>query len=170
MQRVTCIFLALAAFLIIGSTFTSCATKRVLSTKFEENNSTSEKFDSLGYYRHLYDSVASATVRRDSIVIRDSVVIWKDSTGAIINRESFHSSEAWRDFIKDVGRYQIDDVTGFRLTKSSANESKVKETKVKEVVRKTPGWINWICGGLVFLALLWAFYKIVKQKLWTRGI
>lgn len=105
-------------YILLLLVMASCRTTR---TVMHEQETTIQQRDSVV----LRDSVVIRyiTATRDSIVIRDSVVIIKDTTGKVIGTERYRISERVRDRLTDNAT----------TTKSTYSRDNIRKQQVKTV-------------------------------------
>lgn len=165
MQRgLTWKYLAVAAFILCSCIFGGCKTKRTTTRTTDAYTHTRSEFDSAAYYRNMIDSLSRIQVKRDSIVIRDSVVIYKDAEGNVTNRESWHFQDNWHNLIDQLNRLTINDVQGFKLTGSRDQQTREHDEREKVVVTKAPAWIQG-----AFMLLIVAAFILATLKLYRYG-
>ena len=143
-------------YILLLVVLASCRTTRTVT---REQETTVQQRDSVV----LRDSVVIhyITATRDSIVIRDSVVIIKDTTGRVIGTERYRTSDRVRDRLTD-------NATTAKSTESRDNirKQQVKSTKTdSKSVRFSLTSVVHILALFIIFALIASLAHKIK-KLW----
>lgn len=150
MRAFVIILRCLVVFSVLAMLFTSCASKRTVE------QSAVRLIDSVRYEVRYIDSVRIQTVRRDSVYLRDSIVVQIDSTGRTTDR--WHT----------VYRYVADDarMETYKAKLDSMAQITRKDSIVTKTIYREPSKFQkfqmkafWIMSGLIILSLVFFMIK-----------
>lgn len=169
---VALLFSAMVAVMVIGCTKTIY---QPIQIEKVQTDSISQKSDTtLMQFHSLLNELRHSVNTRDSVVIRDSVIMVVNDVGVVVSKETFHNRD--RNYTKDESVMQLqakyDSIFNAQREEFNAVLNRLEQTPVvmeRELTRweKAKQEVGGIAIGLivavVIVAVMWLIKKIKKK-------
>lgn len=151
--------IGLLAFIILA-VLTSCTSTRLIPVeRISHDTIFTKSKDSINWITKIN--------QKDSVSIRDSVVITKDNSGNIINKEGYHYRDRFTNY-KNIAEY-------YKEKYDSISKARIDSIpKIVQVEKKLSKWQNLklevggiaigCCSGVILVVIVYLVYKCFREK------